>query len=127
MDGSGSVTLPFDAIRVRAERVRLFEMPLLHGKLDDADVGKCVPARGAEHEQCASRCAFGRQFIISIWAWPTGFRAIGADGNPQVIEQRVCTERCDLAMFPGVVRHGARPHRGSRERVSIAMNIYATG
>lgn len=27
--------------------------------------------------------------------------------------------------FPGVVRHGVRPHRGSRERVSIAMNIYA--
>ncbi len=29
--------------------------------------------------------------------------------------------------FPGFVRHGVRPHRGSRDRVSIAMNIYATG
>ncbi len=54
-----------------------------------------------------------------------GIRAIGADGNPQVIEQRVRTERGDLVMFPGFVRHGVRPHRGSRDRVSIAMNIYA--
>lgn len=73
MDGSGNVTLPFDAIRVRAERVRLFEMPLLHGKLDEADVGKCIPARGAEHEQCASRYAEGGSLLYRYGHGPQGF------------------------------------------------------
>ena len=64
------------------------------------------------------------RFPVPQMTFP-GFRAIGTDGNPQVIEQRVRTERGDLVMFPGFVRHGVRPHRGSRDRVSIAMNIYA--
>jgi len=64
------------------------------------------------------------RFPVPQMTFP-GFRAIGADGQPQVIEQRLRTERGDLVLFPGFVRHGVRPHTGRRARISIAMNIYA--
>ncbi|OYY72629.1 TIGR02466 family protein [Sphingomonas sp. 28-63-12] len=210
----------FDAIRVRAERAGLFETPLLHGKLSDAEpmtiaLEQAIAARRAADEglkrsnvggwhsttdmmqwggaaadkladmaiRMAKRLSHFEdrdpasvKWSVRMWAnvsppgalnmshahpgvlWAAvyyldmgmapgdpdggelyfedprfpvpqmtfpGFRAIGADGKPQVIEQRVRTERGDLVIFPGFVRHGVRPHTGSRERVSIAMNIYA--
>ncbi len=211
---------PYDSIRVRAERAGLFETPLLHGKLTEAEpmtvaLEQAIAARraadeglnrsnvggwhsttdmlawgGAAAEKLADmairmakrlshfeeRDAASVKWSVRMWAnvsppgalnmshahpgvlWAAvyyvdmgmspgdpeggelyfedprfpvpqmtfpGFRAIGADGQPQVIEQRVRTERGDMVLFPGFVRHGVRPHTGSRERVSIAMNIYA--
>lgn len=54
-----------------------------------------------------------------------GFRAIGANGRPQNSELRVRTKAGDLLIFPGYLRHRVSPHRGSRDRISIAMNISA--
>lgn len=217
--GAASIS-SFDAIRVRAERVGLFETPVLHGTLSDAEemtaaLEDAILARksadkglnrsniggwhsttdmlkwgGAAAEKLADiairmakrlshfeeRDAASVKWSARMWAnvsppgslnmshahpgvlWAAvyyidmgmapddgeggelyfedprfpvpqmtfpGFRAIGADGNPQVIEQRVKTARSDLVMFPGFVRRGVRPHNGSRDRISIAMNIYA--
>ena len=55
-----------------------------------------------------------------------GFRAMMPDGQPQSVEHRIRPRIGDLVVFPGYMRHGVRPHRGSRDRVSVAMNIYAT-
>lgn len=63
------------------------------------------------------------RFPVPLMTFP-GFRAIGADGAPQPVERRLATERGDLVIFPGFVRHGVRPYTGTRERISIAMNIY---
>jgi uncharacterized protein (TIGR02466 family) len=54
-----------------------------------------------------------------------GFRAIGADGQPQEPIHKIAPAPGDLVLFPGWMRHGVHPHRGSEDRISIAMNIYA--
>lgn len=64
------------------------------------------------------------RFPLPLMTFP-GFQAIGADGAPQVHERIVPTRAGDLVLFPGYLRHGVRPHRGGRERVSVAMNLYA--
>ena len=56
-----------------------------------------------------------------------GFRLIGIDGQPQPIERRLPTELGDLVLFPAWLRHGVRPHRGTGDRISIAMNIDVKG
>ena len=64
------------------------------------------------------------RFPVPLMTFP-GFRAIGADGQPQATERTVPTAPGDLVLFPGYLRHGVRPHRGRRDRVAIAMNLYA--
>lgn len=56
-----------------------------------------------------------------------GFRLIGIDGQPQPIERRLPTEPGDLVLFPAWLRHGVRPHLGTGDRISIAMNIDVKG
>ena len=56
-----------------------------------------------------------------------GFRLIGIDGQPQPIERRLPTEAGDLVLFPAWLRHGVRPHLGTGDRISIAMNIDVKG
>ncbi len=56
-----------------------------------------------------------------------GFRLIGIDGQPQPIERRLPTETGDLVLFPAWLRHGVRPHLGTGDRISIAMNIDVKG
>lgn len=56
-----------------------------------------------------------------------GFRVIGADGQPQGHEKRLETQRGDIVLFPAWLRHGVTPHKGSGERISIAMNIDIAG
>ncbi|WNO54888.1 TIGR02466 family protein [Stakelama saccharophila] len=63
------------------------------------------------------------RFPVPLMTFP-GFRAVGVDGRPQQNERRLTTRAGDLVLFPAWVRHGVRPHCGSRERISIAMNIY---
>ncbi len=52
-----------------------------------------------------------------------GFRLVGTDGQPQPIERRVVTRVGDLVVFPAWTRHGVRPHLGTGDRISVAMNI----
>jgi uncharacterized protein (TIGR02466 family) len=55
-----------------------------------------------------------------------GFRMIGSDGQPQAPDKRIVTKAGDLVVFPAWLRHGVRPHGGTRERISIAMNLDAS-
>lgn len=63
------------------------------------------------------------RFPVPVMTFP-GFRALDADGEPQSPDHLIRPSAGDLILFPGFLRHGVRPHRGSRERVSIAMNLY---
>ncbi|SFO40133.1 TIGR02466 family protein [Sphingomonas sp. OK281] len=56
-----------------------------------------------------------------------GFRLVGIDGQPQPVERRLPTEAGDLILFPAWLRHGVRPHLGTGDRISIAMNIDVKG
>lgn len=66
------------------------------------------------------------RFPVTMMRLP-GFRMIGIDGQPQSNERRLPTRAGDLVLFPSWLRHGVRPHRGSRDRISIAMNIDVKG
>jgi uncharacterized protein (TIGR02466 family) len=54
-----------------------------------------------------------------------GFRIKGLDGEPQPVERRIPTRAGQMVIFPAWLRHGVRPHKGTRDRISIAMNIDA--
>lgn len=62
------------------------------------------------------------RFPVPVMTFP-GFRAIGADGAPQDVERRILPARGDLVVFPAWMRHGVRPHQGTGDRISIAMNL----
>ncbi|MFZ5747001.1 MAG: TIGR02466 family protein [Pseudomonadota bacterium] len=64
------------------------------------------------------------RFPVPFTTFP-GFRAIGADGQPQQVDRKVVPSRGDLVLFPAWMRHGVMPHTGDGDRISIAMNIYA--
>ncbi|MBO9622196.1 MAG: 2OG-Fe(II) oxygenase [Sphingomonas sp.] len=64
------------------------------------------------------------RFPVPLMTFP-GFRMIGADGLPQLGEYKIKVQAGDLVLFPGFMRHGVTPHRGSRDRISVAMNLYA--
>jgi uncharacterized protein (TIGR02466 family) len=66
------------------------------------------------------------RFPVTMMRLP-GFRMLGVDGQPQVNERRVTTRAGDLVLFPAWLRHGVRPHQGTRDRISIAMNIDVRG
>ena len=55
----------------------------------------------------------------------TRFRFAGPDGQPQPMQPEVAPKRGDLLMFPSWLRHGVRPYKGTRERISIALNVDA--
>ena len=55
----------------------------------------------------------------------TRFRFVGEDGKPQAVQPEIKTQRGDLIMFPAWLRHGVRPYHGTRERISIAINVDA--
>lgn len=50
-------------------------------------------------------------------------RALGADGKPQSSQIEVKARAGDLIVFPAWLRHGVRVHKGSGERISVAINI----
>ncbi len=66
------------------------------------------------------------RFPIPFMRMP-GFRLRGIDGQPQPVEHRMPTEAGDLVLFPAWLRHGVRPHGGTGNRISIAMNIDVKG
>lgn len=53
----------------------------------------------------------------------TAARLMGVNGQPQQYEVEFNLEPGNLLIFPAWLRHGVRPYTGSRERISIAMNI----
>ena len=55
----------------------------------------------------------------------TGFRMRGGDGLPQKYQVDMSLKRGNLIVFPAWLRHGARAYTGSRERISVAINIDA--
>ncbi len=66
------------------------------------------------------------RFPVTMMRLP-GFRMVGIDGHAQSNERRLPTRAGDLVLFPSWLRHGVRPHRGSGDRISIAMNIDVKG
>lgn len=56
-----------------------------------------------------------------------GFRLVGTNGDHQPVERRLPTRAGDMVVFPAWVRHGVRPHTGTGDRISIAMNIDVKG
>jgi hypothetical protein len=55
----------------------------------------------------------------------TSFRMMGVNGQPQQYESEIQLQRGNLIVFPAWLRHGVRPFRGKRERISVAMNVDA--
>ena len=55
----------------------------------------------------------------------TSFRMMGVNGQPQQYETEIQLQRGNLVVFPAWLKHGVRPFKGKRERISIAMNIDA--
>ena len=53
----------------------------------------------------------------------TGFRLLGANGQPQQYEMEFNLVPGNLLVFPAWLKHGVRRYTGERERISIAMNI----
>jgi uncharacterized protein (TIGR02466 family) len=47
------------------------------------------------------------------------------DGNRQLSQHRIAPEPGKLVIFPSWMMHSVRPHRGVRDRISVAMNILA--
>jgi uncharacterized protein (TIGR02466 family) len=52
-------------------------------------------------------------------------RMRGSDGNPQRTVLNFRPDPGDLIMFPAWMRHGVLAYRGTRERISIAINVDA--
>ena len=46
-------------------------------------------------------------------------------GNRQLSQHRISPEPGKLVIFPSWMMHSVRPHTGSRDRISVAMNILA--
>lgn len=55
----------------------------------------------------------------------TRFRFATGDGQPMPWQVELRPKRGDFIMFPAWLRHGVRPYEGTRERVSIALNVDA--
>lgn len=55
----------------------------------------------------------------------TQFRFAGADGHPAPISPTFRPKRGEILMFPAWLRHGVRPYKGDKQRISIAFNVDA--
>ncbi|MEO1203460.1 MAG: 2OG-Fe(II) oxygenase family protein [Pseudomonadota bacterium] len=75
----------------------------------------------------------GGELIIEDPRFPTAYMTVadlvfrGPDGEPVRSQYAIRPEAGMLVLFPSWVRHSVQPHRGDRERVSVAMNLLLTG
>lgn len=75
----------------------------------------------------------GGELIIEDPRFPTAYMTIadlvfrGPDGEPVRSQFAIRPEAGLLVLFPSWVRHSVQPHRGDRERVSVALNLLLTG
>jgi len=78
-----------------------------------------------------SETNIGGEFYVEDPRFPmnvmrnTGMRVKGLNGQPQNPHAVLSVERGQIIMFPAWLRHGVRPYAGSRERISVAINIDA--
>lgn len=80
---------------------------------------------GDDVSQCGGHFYFEDPRFPIAMMHNTRFRFVGEDGQPQPVQPEIRTQRGDLIMFPAWLRHGVRPYHGSRERISIAINVDA--
>ena len=86
-----------------------------------------VDPGGAETE------AGGGELILEDPRFPTAYMTVadlvfrGPDGEPVRSQFAVRPQAGLLVLFPSWVRHSVQPHRGDRDRVSVAMNLLLTG
>lgn len=50
---------------------------------------------------------------------------VDGDGRKEESQFRIAPTPGKLVLFPSWMMHGVKPHQGSRERISIAMNVMA--
>lgn len=78
---------------------------------------------GAEHK------SGGGELILEDPRYPLAYMGIsnlvlkGPDGEAMQSQVAVRPQAGLLVMFPSWLRHSVRPHRGDRERISIALNL----
>ncbi len=82
---------------------------------------------GAEHE------TGGGELILEDPRYPLAYMTVPdlllrtAEGEPMNSQVAIRPEKSLLVLFPSWLRHSVRPHRGDRERVSIALNLALSG
>ena len=75
----------------------------------------------------------GGELILEDPRFPMAYMTVadlvfrGPDGEPVRSQVAIRPEAGMLVLFPSWVRHSVQPHRGDRERVSVAMNLLLTG
>ncbi len=75
----------------------------------------------------------GGELVLEDPRYPGAFMAIPdllfrtAEGAPMATQVTIRPEAGLLVLFPSWLRHSVRPHRGTRERISIAVNLRLTG
>jgi len=85
-----------------------------------------VDPGGAEDE------AGGGELVFEDPRYPMAYMAVpdlvlkDADGSAMASQYQVRPEAGMLVLFPAWLRHSVRPHAGSRERISVALNLLLT-
>ena len=87
--------------------------------VDDGGVG-ADPSLGGEFEIQDPRCAAPVMYAPSL-TFP------GPDGAALGEAQRLTPQAGMFVVFPSWLAHGVRPYRGTRERISIAINFSLGG
>lgn len=86
---------------------------------------------GGETQEDPAGAEIGGEFYFEDPRLPmavmhnTQFRFTSGDGQMQPWQPELRPRRGDFVMFPAWLRHGVRPYHGTRERVSIALNVDA--
>ena len=75
----------------------------------------------------------GGELILEDPRFPMAYMTVAdlvfrdADGEPVRSQHAIRPEAGMLVLFPSWLRHSVQPHRGDRDRVSVAMNLLLTG
>lgn len=81
----------------------------------------------------AEKTTGGGELVLEDPRYPGAYMALPdlllktADGGAMTSQVMIRPEKGVLVLFPAWLRHSVRPHRGDRERVSIALNLMLTG
>lgn len=82
---------------------------------------------GAEHE------SGGGELMLEDPRYPLAYMTVpdlllkSRDQSPMHSQVAIRPEKGLLVLFPAWLRHSVRPHRGDRERISIALNLMLVG
>lgn len=84
---------------------------------------------GSETTQTGSSKSVGGEFYFEDPRFPMnsmlhpGFKMIGMDNKPQSVQPELHPNNGDILLFPSWLRHGVRPYTGTKQRISIAINL----